>query len=266
MQNTSPLYKRLLSEEHTIETRLVLGTYGILSDEQGDRIVFGTGANATRILVEQGGAEDGFTEEVIFNIRTFNQLFATPVLTVGNAIAGHIEATMFKPFGTIDRHSQMIPYIRLVSADKTERSEWIKKGVFFIDTRETANNTDGLAVLNLYGIDALALTEADYPSDKKHSYPLLDKTIVQVIADKIEVQVDERTWANMTGGYKFGLPVGYSMREVLSYIGSIYLGNWCITDEGKLRLVTLTEIPAETRYLSDEIGYAITFGGDRILV
>ena len=37
-------------------------------------------------------------------------------------------------------------------------------------------------------------------------------------------------------------------------------------DAGKLRLVRLNEIGIETRYLVDNAGYSIKFGGDRILV
>ena len=71
---------------------------------------------------------------------------------------------------------------------------------------------------------------------------------------------------NGSGVYDIGLPVGYSMREVLSNIASMYGGNWIMTFEGKLRLVTLTELPEETYYLLEEHFDAITFGGDRILV
>lgn len=56
------------------------------------------------------------------------------------------------------------------------------------------------------------------------------------------------------------------MREVLGYIAVSNAGNWIITDEGKLLLVKFGDIPAETNYLVEEGGFAITFGGDRILV
>jgi hypothetical protein len=46
----------------------------------------------------------------------------------------------------------------------------------------------------------------------------------------------------------------------------MYVGAFIMTDEGKLRLVSILELPPETNYLIDEVGDAITFGGDRILV
>ena len=57
-----------------------------------------------------------------------------------------------------------------------------------------------------------------------------------------------------------------TMREALGRIAVANAGNWTITDEGKLLLVGLNSMPAETHYLITETGSAITFGGVRILV
>ena len=261
MLHTSDLYKRLYSEEHSIETRLVVGESGVLTTEDGDPIIFGTNdGQDIRILVEQGGADDGFTEAQIFSMTTYNELFDGETPMVGCTVAGQIDVRMMYGNYNLPRMAQMVPYIRLVSADGTERSEWIKKGVYFIDTREITHNDDGLEVLILHGYDALLKAQADYPSDSAANYPAVDTVIVQKIAKAMGVTVDERTWSLMTGGYTYGLPVGYSMQEVLSSIAVPYAGNWIITDEGFLRLVSFADIPKETRLLTDEIGYAIIFG------
>jgi hypothetical protein len=89
---------------------------------------------------------------------------------------------------------------------------------------------------------------------------------VNEIAYQMGVSVDARTTALMTNAYTIPLPTGYSYREVLGYIASMYVGCFIMSDEGKLRLVSLLELPHETNYLIDQIGNAITFGGDRILV
>ena len=119
----------------------------------------------------------------------------------------------------------------------------------------------------------MLLSEVTYPSDNAHDYPLLDKTMVQFIADKMKIdadcrgiQVDPRTWDIMTAGYKFPLPVGYSMREVLCMIAAAYAGNFIISPTGELRLVSMFDLPSETRHLITDDGYKITFGGDYILV
>lgn len=265
MQNTSALYKRLLSEEHYVETRLVIGESGLLVEESGLAITFGTGGDLTRILVAQGGADDGFEEAVLMSLKTYRRLFSGDVPSVGNCVSGEIEVEMIKPIGAIPRMAQIVPYIRLISLDGAESSEWIKKGVFFIGTLDATKNEYGLDILTIHGFDALAKAQADYPNSDI-SYPALDTEIVNEIANEIGVNVDSRTWEVMTDGYCYGLPAGYSMQEVLSYIGASYLGNWIITDGGDLRLVTLTELPRETNLLTDELGYTLVFGGDRILV
>ena len=47
----------------------------------------------------------------------------------------------------------------------------------------------------------------------------------------------------------------------------MYGGNWIITDENKLRLIVLGDIPAgDTSLLVDQYGDFITIGGYRIIV
>ena len=261
MLHTSELYKRLYSEEHTIETRLVVGESGVLITEDGYGIIFGNNnGQDIRILVEQGGAEDGFTESEILSITTYHELFDGETPMVGCTVAGQIDVQMLYGYYNLPRMAVMVPYIRLVSADKTEYSEWIKKGVYYIDTREISHNDSGLEILTIHGYDAMMKAQADYPSDSAANYPARDTVIVQKIARAMGVEVDTRTWDVMTGGYTYGLPISYSMQEVLSSIAVPYAGNWIITDEGFLRLVSFADIPKETRLLTDEIGYVIVFG------
>ena len=145
-------------------------------------------------------------------------------------------------------------------------SGWLQKGEFFIDTRERTDYDITPPVLTIHGYDAMLKTEAFYPEDDPANYPMADTDVVDLIAETIGVPVDDRTYEIMTDGYEINLPATYTMREVLGNIASMYAGNFCITPEGKLRLVGLTGIGTETNYLIDQLGDAITFGGDRILV
>ena len=262
MLPTSELYKRLLSEEHTTEVSLVIGTSGVLTTEEGDAIIFGSnnGENI-RILVEQGGPDDGFTQADLFELKTYHQLFDGETPLVGCTVAGQIEASLLLGDVFIPRMADMVPYVRLISADGTEKSEWVKKGIFYVDTREVTHNDGGLNMVNLKGYDALLKAQADYPSDNSAAYPKTDRQIVTLIAKAMGVDIDPRTLTLMNGNYTYGLEVmAYSMQEVLSSIAVPYAGNWIMSDEGMLRLVSLAEIPKETRLLTDEIGYAIIFG------
>lgn len=144
-------------------------------------------------------------------------------------------------------------------------SEWLPKGVFHIDTRETSRNGNGLDILSIHGYDAMLFAEQLYPSTT-HEWPMVDTAVVQEMAAAMGVTVDPRTYDMMTSGYMVPLPGSYTIREVLGYIASMYVGSFIMTENGLLRLVSILELPEETNYLIDNAGDAIVFGGDRILV
>ena len=90
--------------------------------------------------------------------------------------------------------------------------------------------------------------------------------VIRDIASAIGTYVDTRTTQIMDKGYKINYPAEYSMREVLENIAAMYAGSFVMSDTGEMLLVTMFGIPKETSYLIDSAGFAITFGGDRILV
>jgi hypothetical protein len=152
-----------------------------------------------------------------------------------------------------------------VDGEEYAESEWIPQGVYFIDTRETTANQDGLDVLTIHGYDAMLKTEQEYASNETvgDNY---DTAYVRAIASAIGVDVDDRTWELMGTGYIVPFPLGYTMREILGYIAASYVGCFVMTDEGKLRLVSMTDLPAETNLLIDSVGDVILVGGDSILI
>lgn len=152
-----------------------------------------------------------------------------------------------------------------VDSEEYGESEWIPQGVFFVDTRETSHNDNGLDVLNIHGFDAMLKTEQQYASNTVVGDDY-DTKFVMAIADSIGVTVDERTWEIMGVGTVIPFPVGYTMREVLGFISSTYVGCFIITDTGELRLVSLNGLPAETNLLIDTVGDVLLFGGDAILL
>lgn len=151
--------------------------------------------------------------------------------------------------------------------DSTEyvESEWIPQGVYFIDTREVTANQNGLDVLTIHGFDAMLKAEQEYSSNAVAG-DNFDTAYVRAIATAIGVQVDDRTWELMQTGYIVPFPVGYTMREILGYIAASYAGSFILTDEGKLRLISIADIPAETNFLIDSVGDVLLVGGDSILI
>lgn len=103
-------------------------------------------------------------------------------------------------------------------------------------------------------------TEDFYPSTTHDWDNFTDEDVVEEIAATIGVEVDDRTWDFMGSGYTISAPVGYTMREVLSYIAAMYAGNWVMNYDGELLLVGLDSMPPETSYLVDNTGDVLTFG------
>ena len=258
MQETSSLYKRLLADPgHWKEYALVIGESDVLVSELADTIMFSGNA----ILVTSSSVDSGFRESPIISMSTQKTIFSGSNPTVGNCIAGQITVSMIKPNGDIPRRSRLAPYFRLTNGE--EYSEWIQKGVFFIDHREYSGDENEKMLV--YGYDHIILTEGDFPSSTDE-WPRTDIDVVFDIANEIGVSVDERTVQIINKGYKINYPAEYSMREVLENIAAMYGGSFIMSDVGELRLVTMFGIPKETSYLIDDAGFAITFGGDKILV
>ena len=258
MQETSSIYKRLLADPgHWKEYTLVIGESGTLVDEFSNRITFGD----TAILVATTGADSGFRESSIISMSTQKSIFSESNPTVGNCIAGQIAVEMMKPKGDIPRRARLAPYVRLTNGK--EHSEWIQKGIFFIDHREYSGDKNERMVIN--GYDHIILAEDEFPSST-HEWPRTDIDVVRDIATEIGTDLDRRTVQIMNKGYKINYPAGYSMREVLENIAAMYAGSFIMSDTGELLLVTMFGIPKETSYLIDNVGFAVTFGGDRILV
>lgn len=261
MQTTSALYDNIISQtNHWFEVALAIGESGRLIDEFGQVLYFGN----TAILVDSGGAETAFRENVLMSLSTTHAVFNEDYPVVGSAVSGEIDIQMIKPVATIPKMARLVPFVRVT--DGTQYSEWLQKGVYYVDTRETSHNSNGLDIVTIHGYDAMLMFEMNYPSDSNNNYPMLDTTMVQFIADSIEISVDQRTFERMNKSYQFPLPVGYSSREVLGMIAAAYGGNFVISDEGQLLLIRLGDLPKETNYLVSEAGDVLLFGTDKIVV
>jgi hypothetical protein len=177
--------------------------------------------------------------------------------TISNDILVFAEGT------AIINDSDVVEFI--ATAYEESYSEWIQQGVYFVDTREVIKSESNVDVLVLHGYDAMLKAEQMFVSSTILG-DSVDIDMVNEIARIMGVAVDERTTALMTMGYTIPLPTGYTLREVLGYIASMYVGGFIITDVGKLRLVSVLEMPEETNFLINQDYDYITFGGYRILV
>lgn len=219
-------------------------------------------AHAVEAKLKIAGVEYGEDKIVRKSLMVYGGLYST--FGIGNCCARQIEFEIY-PQGTIPRQAKIEVYMRLRLGEQV--SEWIPKGVFFFSTRKTDRIT---GVLSVHGYDAMLKAEEtwlDSSYDAK-TWPMPAATAVADIAARMGVAVDNRTV--LDAAFPMQYPVDdkgdMTMREALGRIAVANAGNWTITDEGKLLLVGLNSMPAETHYLITETGRAITFGGVRILV
>ena len=236
MQITSDLYKELLAGNHSKQIRLAIG--------------------------EGAGPDDGCDESILFELKTTGSMFSEAVPTVGCCVSGEIDVELIPPTGGVPRQARLVPYVRLT--DGVRYSEWIQKGVFYVDTRETIKGGSADR-LRLHGYDDMLKTEQDYPASTLQ-WPAADIDVVREIAAFIGVELDERTVELMVHSYPVQYPGQYSCRETLGYIAAMYGGCFVMSDLGELLLLPIFGIPPETNHLVTHAGRAITFGGVRIRV
>lgn len=258
MQETSALYKEIFfSPNCSMETRLAIGESGSLIDNTGSYITFG----GFRILVDSGGADTGFGHDIIESMETNGSVFAKRAPEVGDCPSAEIDIEMVKPVAVIPRMARLVPYVRLT--DGKRYSEWIKKGVFWLDTRQDSSDSS----IKLHGFDTMRKAEVDCPVDGL-SWPARDIDVVSRIAAQMGTSVDSQTIGIMVHGYLIDMPLGYSSREVLGYIAASYSGCFVMNDAGQLRLLQLAGLTPDTSLLctSDSTRYNITVGGVYIRV
>lgn len=200
-----------------------------------------------------------YGEDVLLEIEINRSVFASsPVL--GSCISAEIDLSLIKPTVDIPRMALIEPYVRITNGTLT--SEWLPKGKFYIDTREYTKN-DAVDVMKIHGFDAMLMAEQLCPIE---NFPMTDIQAVNAVSTFLGFTLDSDITSQVNHGYTVPIPAEYSCREVLGYIAAMYAGCFVMDDFGHLKLITINSMPAETSFLINGAGLAITFGGDRILV
>lgn len=267
MQSTSELYKSIISKvNHWFEVAVTVGDSGVLIDEYKDWIDFGSlylnGTfidSKTAILVDTGSPNDGVRENALISLVTSNQLFDDNMPSVGNAVSGQIEMQIFDAGFNLPRMAEVRPYVRVT--DGVSTSEWIPQGVYYIDTRYITKNKDNLDIITITGFDAMLKADQPYTQDAVTKA----STVVKNIAERMGLtldNIDAHVWEIIpqNGGDMIQCSGEYTCREHLQYIAALYGANWTITNEGKLNLIRINDLPYESNLLTDNVGYTINFG------
>lgn len=170
----------------------------------------------------------------------------TSPLSVGNCISATLNLSILTD-DEITAKTPVVIWGRLYN-EKTA-TEWMEFGTFYIDQRDTS--FEGLVTIDCY--DAMLKTNQSYldGTDTSGNWPKSMKSVVEEIAYRIGVGIDERTLIRTGADYVVPYPSGKTMAQVLGDIGACHGGNWIITEENLLRLVPLTTSPDETFHVID---------------
>ena len=206
------------------------------------RRILANPAHAVEAKLKIAGVEYGEDQIVRKSLTVYGGLYST--FGIGNCCARQIDFDIY-PQGDIPRQAKIEVYMRLRLGEQV--SEWIPKGVFYFATRKTDRKT---GVLSVHGYDAMLKAEETWldSSYDEETWPMPAATAVADIAQRMGVQVDSRTVLDAA------FPVQYpadgegdmTMREVLGRIAVANAGNWIMSDDGKLLLVGLNSIPAQS--------------------
>jgi predicted nucleic acid-binding Zn-ribbon protein len=185
---------------------------------------------------------------------------ATEPLSIGNCNAASLKLDVLLENGEEIPEAASVRIIaQLTDLDVTRRTEVLPFGEFWVDT---CTGSENLYTLSCY--DAMLKTSQAMvdDSDSESDWPKSMAVVVQEIAYRIGTPLDPRTRINRGLNYMVPYPKGYTMQQILGWIGACNGGNWTITDEGMLRLVTLTAPPTETyRIVDDSYNDIITGDG-----
>ena len=173
-------------------------------------------------------------------------------ISVGNCIASQLHLTLWN--ATIDASYPLEVQFRAVAPDDGSSSpsivasSWYTKGIFYVDTMERSLYSENIEIK---AFDSMLKTETDFMPTGSY-VPMTALAAAQTIATDIGVSLESNTTTILTNNpYTLSNAPnvgvgGTTDREMLSYIGTIYGGNWVITADNKLKLILAYESPSNT--------------------
>lgn len=182
-----------------------------------------------------------YLSDKIPSIVTSGTLFSDNIPSIGCAVCREISLMVRTNGAYIPRAAKIEVFARLAipgqSGEAASASEWIPKGVFYIDTRQPDEEEQ---FLTIHGYDAMLKGEqplVDQAAGETGTWPKTMREVASACAAKMGVEIDPATI--ISGDYEIGYPTDYTCRELLRHIAAAHGGNWTISDEGKLRLIVL---------------------------
>ena len=212
MRETSDLYKRLWADKSSLHDFLVTNTE----------------------------TEEEYGMEELRMLRVSSALFDGDGPSVGGVMAAEADLQVDCSKEDWPRMSGFTIDFRLISADGTEESEWIRLGTFLTDTRKPDDLDETLTIHGYDGMISLQQTWIDKVNILPSAWPITAKEAVETALGVTDYELDERTELDDTVAF-IGRDDKATVRETLAAAAAGCGGNWCITPEGLLRLVPLNQ-------------------------
>lgn len=161
-----------------------------------------------------------YTRADIQYLRIIGDLYSNNTLSFGSACSRQLKLTLTQGNNVIPKQAKIEVFQRVVD-DPEDLPSWINKGTFFIDTRETIDNTDRI---NIVAYDSMLKAEADYYAtqaeitslDVEGTSPYTDITVTRSTADDVDTTyIAPYAWKN-------GATILYTDSETPAVGDSIY--------------------------------------------
>lgn len=163
---------------------------------------------------------------------------------VGAAITATLNLTLAVDTADIPKSAQVVVRQRIYDND-IGQSEWIEQGTFFISKR-SYDQISGILTLTCY--DSMRKAQSAFfadPSDRDDDdWPQSMAAVALQIAARLGVEMDSRTVMPTGDAYYIPIPdASVTMIQLLQYIAGCFGGNWIITEDNRLRLVSFEDPP-----------------------
>lgn len=166
-------------------------------------------------------------------------------LGIGNACMAMLKI-VFKQKSTIPRMSKIVPQAFV-------DGQWEQLGVFYLDERSVKPT----GIMTVIAYDSMLKADKVWTPDQSLEFPMSMSQAVDIIAELMGIEVDERTSVSST--YTVDYPANdYTLRDVLKYIAAANSGNWTITRENKLLFIPIAEEPTTVYQIGEK---ALSFTG-----
>ena len=167
-------------------------------------------------------------------------------LSIGNCVSSSLQLSI-RGGSDIAHAASITIKNRIVAENDSAQSEYLPAGTFWV-SRRSYDVVNRLTTLTCY--DAMLKANAAYPVGAAANWPKSQQAVVTEIAGLLGVQVDARTSISASAP-AIAKPAGYTIRDVLGFIGVANCGNWIITKDNKLRLVPIASAPAAVDLAAD---------------